>query len=178
MRPVSIALNYAEALFSLGETSGRSEEYAGLLEAIASAVDGSPKAQAVLMSPKVTKTRKAEILAAALPGAPREFVLFLTAVVKRGRQLLLGEMAAAYRGLLDVKFNRVRAGITLARTPDPAMQAGITEALEKALGKEVLASFAVDPDLLGGAIIRVGDRVLDGSVRRKLAQLKRQLLAK
>jgi F-type H+-transporting ATPase subunit delta len=178
LRPVSIALNYAEALFALGEKSGRSDEYAGLLEAIASAVDTSPRAQSVLMSPKVTKTKKAEILAAALPGAPKEFVLFLTAVVKRGRQLLFGEMASQYRGLLDVKHKRVRAGITLARTPDAAMQASITQALEKALGMEVVAGFAVDPEILGGAVIRVGDRVLDGSVRRKLAQLRRQLLAK
>ena len=178
MRPVSIALNYAEALFALGEQSGRSDEYAGLLEAIASAVDSSPRAQDVLMSPKVTKTKKAEILAASLPGAPREFVLFLTAVVKRGRQLLFGEMASQYRGLLDVKHKRVRAGITLARTPDAAMQASITQALEKALGMEVVAGFAVDPEILGGAVIRVGDRVLDGSVRRKLAQLRRQLLAR
>lgn len=176
MRPASIALNYAEALFSLGEKSGRSEEYAGLLEAIASAVDGSPRAQDVLMSPKVTKTKKAEILAATLPGAPKEFVQFLIAVVKRGRQLLFGEMATQYRGLLDVKNNRVRAGVTLARTPDAATQASITQALEKALGKEVVTGFAVDADILGGAIIRVGDRVLDGSVRRKLAQLRRQLL--
>lgn len=176
MRPASIALNYAEALFSLGEKSGRSEEYSGLLEAIASAVDGSPRAQDVLMSPKVTKAKKAEILAAALPGAPREFVLFLTAVVKRGRQLLFGEMARQYRGLLDVKNKRVRAGITLARTPDAATQAAIKQALEKALGMEVVAGFAVDPEILGGAIVRVGDRVLDGSVRRKLAQLRRQLL--
>lgn len=177
MRPVSIALNYAEALFALGEKSGRSEEYAGLLEAIASAVDGSPRAQDVLMSPKVTKAKKAQILAGALPGAPPEFVQFLTAVVKRGRQLLFGQMATQYRGLLDVKFNRIRAGITLARTPDAAMQASIKQALEKALGKEVVTGFAVDPELLGGAVIRVGDRVLDGSVRRKLAQLRRQLLA-
>lgn len=176
MRPVSIALNYAEALFALGEKSGRSEEYSGLLEAIASAIEGSEKAQAVLMSPKVTKDRKAQILANALPGAPKEFVLFLTAVVKRGRQLLFGEMATQYRGLLDVKHKRVRAGITLARTPDAAMQAAITQALEKALGLEVLTGFAVDPEILGGAVIRVGDRVLDGSVRRKLAQLRRQLL--
>jgi len=178
LRPVSIALNYAEALFALGEQSGRSDEYAGLLEAIASAVDSSPRAQDVLMSPKVTKTKKAELLAAALPGAPKEFVLFLTAVVKRGRQLLFGEMASQYRGLLDVKHKRVRAGITLARTPDAAMQASITQALEKALGMEVVAGFAVDPEILGGAVIRVGDRVLDGSVRRKLAQLRRQLLAR
>ena len=60
----------------------------------------------------------------------------------------------------------------------PPLQASITAALAKALGKEVLAAFAVDPDILGGAVVRVGDRVLDGSVRRKLAQLRRQLLAK
>jgi F-type H+-transporting ATPase subunit delta len=178
LRPVSIALNYAEALFALGEKSGRTEEYAGLLEAIAGAVDSSPRAQAVLMSPKVTKTKKAELLARSLPGAPAEFGHFLTAVVKRGRGLLLGEMATQFRGLLDVKFNRVRAGITLARTPDAALQASITKALEQALGKEVLAVFAVDEDILGGAVVRVGDRVLDGSVRRKLAQLRRHLLAK
>lgn len=178
MRPVSIALNYAEALFALGEKSGRTEEYAGLLEAIAGAVDSSPRAQAVLMSPKVTKAKKAELLARSLPSAPAEFAHFLTAVVKRGRGLLLGEMATQFRGLLDVKFNRVRAGITLARAPDAALQASITAALEQALGKEVLAVFAVDQDILGGAVVRVGDRVLDGSVRRKLAQLRRHLLAK
>jgi F-type H+-transporting ATPase subunit delta len=171
-------MNYAEALFALGEKSGRTEEYAGLLEALAAAVDASPKAQAVLMSPKVTKARKAELLTASVPGASKEFTLFLAAVVKRGRQVLLGEVATQYASLLDVKFNRVRAGITLARTPDAALQADITKALSAALGKEVVAGFAVDPDLLGGAVVRVGDRVLDGSVRRKLAQLRRQLLTR
>jgi F-type H+-transporting ATPase subunit delta len=77
-----------------------------------------------------------------------------------------------------VKHNRVRAGITLARTPDASLQAAISAALGKALGKEVVPTFTVEPEILGGAIVRVGDRVLDGSVRRKLAQLRRQLLTK
>lgn len=178
MRAATIAKNYAQALFTLGEQSGRTEEYARLLEALGAAVHASPRVEAVLMSPKVTKTRKAELLAAALPGAPREFVHFLEAVVKRGRQLLLGEMAQQYAGLLDVKFNRVRAGITLARKPDPELQQQITAALAKALGKEIVAGFAVDPEILGGAVVRVGDRMLDGSVRRKLKQLRQQLLSR
>ena len=178
MRQTTIALNYAEALLELGEKSGRSDSYLGLLEALAAAVDASPRAQAVLMSPKVARTRKAEILAAALPGAPRELVLFLNAVVKRGRQLLLGAIATRYAGLLDVKHNRVRAGITLAREPDPALKAAITKTLEQALGKEVVAGFAVEPDILGGAVVRLGDRLLDGSVRRRLLQLRRTLLAR
>ena len=132
----------------------------------------------VLMSPKVTKARKAEILAAAVPEAPREFALFLEAVVKRGRQLLLSEIATEYAGLLDVKHNRVRAGITLAREPNPALRAAIIKALGDALGKEIVAGFAVEPAILGGAVVRVGDRMMDGSVRRRLLQLRRALLAR
>ena len=178
MRDVTIARNYAEALFSLGERRGvgRAESYAAPLEALAAAVHAAPRVEAVLMSPKVTKARKAELLAAALPQAPRELVLFLQAVVKRGRQLLLGQIADEYAGLLDQKHGRIRAGITLARQPDSELMRQITAALSNALGKEVVPGFAVEPDILGGAIVRVGDRMLDGSVRRRLKQLRRQLL--
>ena len=178
MRDATIARNYAEALFALGEGSGRGEEYLALLEGLAAAVDASERARAVLMSPKVTRARKAEILAASVPAAPREFALFLQAVVKRGRQLLLGEIGQEYAGLLDVKHRRVRAGITLAREPDAALKAAITKALATALGKEVVAGFAVEPAILGGAIVKLGDRMLDGSVRRRLLQLRRALLAR
>ncbi|MGH7560277.1 MAG: ATP synthase F1 subunit delta [Gemmatimonadales bacterium] len=176
MRSATIARNYAEALFALGEKSGRTEAYAGLLDALAAAIAASPRAETVLMSPKVTRQRKAELLAASLPGAPREVALFLQAVVKRGRQLMLGEIADAYAGLLDEKHNRVRAGITLAREPDEALKQSIVDALATALRKEIVPGWAVEPGLLGGAMIRVGDRVLDGSVRRKLKQLRRQLM--
>ena len=178
MRAPTIARNYAEVLYTLGEKSGRTEAYARLLEALAGAVETSPEAQAVLMSPKVTKARKAELLAAALPDAPAELLHFLKAVVVRGRQLALSEIARQYAALVDVKHNRVRAGITLARTPDAELQAAISAALGKALSKEVVPTFTVEPEILGGAIVRVGDRVLDGSVRRKLAQLRRQLLTR
>ncbi len=178
MRAATIGRNYAEALFALGEKSGNTDRYAELLLALAAAVHASPQVETVLMSPKVTRAWKADLLAKAVPGAPKEFVLFLEAVVKRGRQLLLAEIAAAYVGLLDVKFNRIRAGITLAREPDPALKQAITDALGKALGKEIVAGFAVAPEILGGAVVRVGDRMLDGSVRRRLKQLRRQLLAR
>lgn len=176
MRAATIAKNYAETLFELGEEAGQTEQYAPLLEALAAAVHASPRVEMVLMSPKVTKQRKAELLAAALPGAPKPFVLFLQAVVKRGRQLMLAEIAEQYAGLLDIKFNRVRAGVTLAREPDAALQKQITEALSKAVGKEVVAGFAVEPEILGGAIVKLGDRKRDGSLRRKLKQLRMQLL--
>lgn len=178
MRSITIARNYAEALFSLGERSGNTEAYAGLVEALAAAVEASPKVEAVLMSPKISRTAKAELLSRAVSSAPQEFRLFIQAVVKRGRQLMLGEIATAYAGLLDIKFNRVRAGITLAREPDPALKQQIIDALSRAVGKEIVAGFFVDPEILGGTIVRVGDRRLDGSLRQKITRLRRQLLTR
>jgi F-type H+-transporting ATPase subunit delta len=173
-----VARNYAEALFALGEEQGASERYGALLEALAAAVAGSPRVLAVLMSPRVPKAAKAQLLADALPAAPKPFVQFLQALVKRNRQGMLDEMAEAYGTLLDAKLNRVRVGVTLAHEANAGLQKDIAAALTTALGKEALVRFAADPAVLGGAVIRVGDRVHDGSLKRRLIMLRRQLLSR
>jgi F-type H+-transporting ATPase subunit delta len=178
LRSETIARNYAEALYELGERSGQTTRYADLIDAVAAAVETTPAVQGVLMSPRVPKAEKARLLASALRDVPREFVLFLQALVKRGRQQLLREIADQYGGLLDVKLNRVRAAVTLARPADEALRRSIAEALSRELGKEVLPSFSVDPEILGGTIVRVGERVHDGSIRRRMTKLRRQLLAR
>ena len=178
MRPVTIARNYAEALFQLGEQSGNTTEYAELLDAVAFAIGSTPRIEAVLMSPRITKAAKSQILAQALPEAPREFVLFLQSVVKRGRQRLFGMMASEFLALLDIKLDRVRAKVTIARAADEKLRKKIAQDLTKAIGKQVLPDFEVDPEILGGVIVRVGDRVYDGSVRRRLVRLRRHLLAR
>jgi F-type H+-transporting ATPase subunit delta len=178
LRSVTLARNYAEALFALGERTGQTERFADLMDAVAAAVETSPEVQATLMSPKVPKSAKARLLAAALKDAPPEFVLFLQAVVKRGRQMLFREIASEYLGLLDLKLNRVRATVTLARPADESLRRKIQDSLSEHLGKEVLASFSVDSEILGGAIVRVGERIHDGSVRRRMTKLRRALLTR
>jgi F-type H+-transporting ATPase subunit delta len=178
VRSETIARNYAEALFELGERSGQTERYAELIDALAGAVETTPQVQAVLMSPRVPKAEKSRIFAGALSDAPREFVLFLQALVKRGRQYLLRDIASEYTGLLDIKFNRVRAGVTLAQPGDDALRRSIQERLSQQLGKEVIPSFSVDPGILGGVVVRVGERIHDGSVRRRLTKLRRHLLTR
>ena len=176
MRAETIARNYAAALFELGEKSGQTEEHARWLDALAGAIEVTPRVQGVLLAPKVPKAEKARLLTEAVASAPKEFKLFLQAVVKRGRQGLLGEIDRAYLQLLDVKLNRIRAGVTLSRKPDQALQAAIVETLSRRLGKEVIATFTEDPAILGGVVVRLGDRVLDGSVKRRMTRLRRQLL--
>jgi F-type H+-transporting ATPase subunit delta len=177
VRPVTIARNYAEALFALGEQTGQTDQYARLLDAVAAAVETSPEVQTVLTSPQVPKAEKARILGSALRDAPRPFVLFLQAVVKRGRQALLGEMAREYEALLDIKHNRLRAGVTLARPADETLREQIRQGLSRQFGKEVVTGYSVDPEILGGAVVRIGTRHYDGSLRRKLTMLRRQLLS-
>jgi F-type H+-transporting ATPase subunit delta len=176
VRTETIARNYAEALFELGERSGKADRYADLLDAVAAAIETTPRVQAVLMSPRVPKSEKARLLGQALKGAPREFVLWLQSVVKRGRHGILRPIATEYVGLLDLKLNRIRASVTLARQPDDKLKRIIEERLSRQLAKQVIAAYLIEPEILGGAVVRVGDRVLDGSVRRRMTKLRRQLL--
>ena len=178
MSSESIALNYAEALFQLGESSGRTQEYADLLDAVVHGVAAAPRVRAVLLSPKVTKAQKCALMAAALPEAPPQFVAFLQSVIRRGRQVLLGEMVRQYEKLLDIKLVRVRAAVTMARPADEGLRRRIAESLTRVMGKEVLPHFHEDPEILGGVIVRVGDRVFDGSVRRRMTLLRRHLLSR
>ena len=179
MRPVTIARNYAETLFALGEKSGRTEQFASLIDAVAGGIAAAPSVQAVLMSPKVTKAQKSALLAEALKGsAPKEFVLFLQSVIRRGRQGIFDLMASQYLALLDLKLNRVRASVTTARPADEALRQKIAARLTAVMGQQVLPNFAEDPGILGGVIVRVGDRVFDGSVKRRMAVLRRALLAR
>lgn len=83
MSKAGIARNYAETLLVLAEGAKAIEPWAQMIDAVAEGIRLSPEATAVLMSPRVTKTAKAKLIAAALPKAPAEFVRFLQAVVKR-----------------------------------------------------------------------------------------------
>jgi len=171
VRNLTVARNYAEALFALGDG------YGPLLDAVAAAVQADERIRTALESPRVAKAAKGQILEKALKGeAPKEFVRFLQAVVRRGRQGLLTEIAQQYLVLLDEKLNRVHAGVTLASDPDSRTQKQVIERLTEALGREVRAYFRSDPRILGGVVVRVGDRIFDGSVRRRLTALQRRML--
>ena len=116
MKSITIARNYAEALLLAAEagSKGAVELYGRLMDAVAGAVQADERIAVALDSPRVAKATKAALLERALGDVtPPEFVRFLQAVVRRGRQGLLAEIAQQYQGLVDVKLNRVHAGVTL-----------------------------------------------------------------
>lgn len=179
MKSVTIARNYAEALFLAAEAQQGNavEHYGRLMDAVAGAMQADARIAVALESPRVGKAAKATLIERALGDvAPAEFVRFLQAVVRRGRQGLFREIAQEYQGLVDVKLNRVHAGIVLARDPDTALEHQIVARLSESIGKGVRAHFRTDPGIVGGMVVRIGDRVFDGSLRRKLATLRRRML--
>ena len=177
MRDPTIARNYAEALFELGERLDQTERFAELMAALSTAILSDRTIRVAIESPRVSKTAKQRMLEKALRDfAPLAFVRFLGAVIKRSRQELLPIINDQYSVLVDEKFNRLRAGVTLAREPDEALREAVRVRLSEVTGKEVIPHFRTDPAILGGLILRLGDRIIDGSLRRRLMTLKRQLL--
>jgi len=178
VREPTVAKNYADALFELGERSGDTERYARLMNSFGAVLAEEPQIRVVLESPRVPRAKKLSILQNAFaPLAPAEFTRFLHAVVRRGRQGLFPAIGEQYSQLVDEKLGRVRVTVTLAREPDDGLAASIRDHLSTAIGKEVIPSFYTKEEILGGVILRVGDRIMDGSLRRKMKALRKRLLS-
>lgn len=177
MRDVSIARNYAEALYALAAKAGETDAWGGTLSALADAVAGDRTLRQFLEAPQVSAAEKNVVLGKALEGkAHRHFVRFVQKLVSNRRQMLLPELAVEYHNLLDEKAGRVHARVTVARAYDAAATAALGKALTAALGKTVVPHVQVDERIIGGVVVRVGDRVMDGSVRRKLGKLRDALV--
>lgn len=178
MRDPTIARNYAEALLEAARAGGEEELFGECIAAVAGALAAEPQLALALEWPRISKATKLRLIERALAHVtPIQFVRFLQSVVRRGRQALLHEIAVQYQELLDLDRNRVQAKITMARHPDPGLVDAIADRLTETLGKTVVPQVRVDPQLLGGVVIRVGDRVYDGSLRRSLRALRRAMLA-
>jgi len=178
MRATTIAKNYAEALLELAR---RAEDPAGwgkLMRDVANGVLQDTTLQHFLESPKISEAQKNEVFFQALGDrVPRHFLRFLQTLVRKRRQMLIPEISSEYDKLLDVHEGRVHANVTVAREMNSADESRIAEQLSRVIGKTVVPHMNVNPAILGGVVVKIGDTVMDGSVRRRLGRLKNQILA-
>ena len=175
MRDQTIARNYAAALLELGQRHEEAQAYADAFDALADVL-ADDTVRRFLETPKVEVKEKHEVLRTALDGrVPEPFLRFLLVVVAKGRQQLLAEIRQEYQELLDAAVGRVHASVTLAREADAEAERLLTERLSALLGKDVVPHITVNPAILGG-LVRDGDRAMDGSLRRQLLSLKREMM--
>jgi F-type H+-transporting ATPase subunit delta len=177
MRDTTIAKNYAEALLELARRADDPAGWGKLMRDVATGVQQDLTVRRFLESPKVSDAQKNEIFFEALGDrVPRYFLRFLQTLVRKRRQMLIPEISSEYDKLLDIHEGRVHANVTVARETSPADESTIAEQLSRVMGKTVIPHVTVNPAILGGVVVRIGDTVMDGSVRRRLARLKGQML--
>jgi F-type H+-transporting ATPase subunit delta len=177
MREPTIARNYAETLLELAQRSGDLRAWGEMIDSVGNAMDTDRRLRMFLESPRLSAGQKNEIIQKAYGATlPRNFVRFLQALVSHRRQMLIPVIAQAYHDLVDQVEGRVHASVTVAREPDDSDREVVTTQLKRALGKEVVPHFHVNASILGGVVVRVGDTVLDGSVRRRLTTLRSRML--
>ena len=173
----TIARPYAEAAFRIARETGAYASWSDML-GLASAVVADPRVAGAFDNPKLTSADKEALLLSIcgdrLAAVGRNFVRVL---VEAKRVSLLPQIAALFEGLRNEAEGKARARIETAFPLSAAELAEITASLEKHFGKKIDASVEVDPTLIGGARITVGDRVIDGTVQAKLQAMATQLRA-
>lgn len=177
MSRVAVARTYADTLLTLADRTDESEGWLALLEEVCALYRAVPSFRAFLETPRVALPDKRGVIRTVFGArCPESFVRFLLVVVEKRRSSLLPDIAVAARELLDERTGRVHAAVTMTVDPDSALRSEIETALGRVLGLEVSADFKRDPRLVGGMIVRVKDRVLDGSLRRRLQLMRRALI--
>ena len=179
VRQARIARVYVEALLAVAAREGKAEDLGDELDAIVRDVLGKhPAVSTFFASPALTRRVREPVLAAALGNASALLRNFLGVLNRNNRLDLLPAVAAAYREALDQRAGRVRVWVRSAVSLGDAEREELRRTLAASLGKEPILVVRVEPELLGGLLIQVGDRVYDSSVRSRLEALRTQLLAR
>ena len=177
MRDATIARNYAETLLELARREKALDAFGALIADVADALDRDATLRHFMDSPRVSVAQRNAVLEKAYAKrAPRAFLRFMQAVVNHRRQMLFRAIAIEYAALVDEAEGRVHAQVTVARETPDAERDLIARELSRSLGKKVVPHLRVDPAIIGGVVVKVGDTVMDGSVRKRLAVLRSRLV--
>ena len=175
----SASLQYANALADIALAEGAAAPVIQQLGDFAAAYAASAELRTFLASPAVSKTEKrgvAEKISTRL-GAGKIVRNFLFVVIDHRRTHELPEMFQSFQQVVRERQGIAEAEIFSPRALNEAQQKEMTQALEKLTGKKVEAKFSVDAKLLGGALVRVGDTIYDGSLRNRLNDMRQRLTA-
>jgi len=176
MRTSDVASAYARTLFELATLSDSVDDTDRGLVSAADAVRGSLDLRAALTDASVPAETKRGVLRDIFGEAVTpEALAFVTLLVERGHTELLGDVARTFGEIAEKERGIVVAEVTTAVPLDDALRASLTEKLIASLGRPVSLRETVDASILGGVVIKVAGRVLDGSVASQLEDMRRAL---
>jgi len=173
-----LAKRYAKALLTLGREDGNYEQYGQELNQFVAYWDGTPEFADAAANPLYAKENRKVVCDTVVDKMGLSPVLksVVELMLEKNRLGIISEVRSFYQKLLDELANLSRAKVTSATVLSEEAVESIKASLEKATGGSVSVEIEVDPELIGGVVARVGDLVLDGSVRTQLASIRKNLM--
>ena len=174
---LKIARRYAKALMTIGKEDGQAETYKEELGGVVKLLEEQEELQQVISNPLYDAESRKNVLELVVErlGLSKVMTSFLFLCFDKGRIQYLSDIYRFYEKLTDELANIIRADLVSAVELPEESIARIRDALSEKTGKEVRMEVSVDPALIGGAVTKIGDLVLDGSVRTQLMSLKESL---
>ena len=168
-----IASEYAMALFSLGLETGEEQVFMSALEKLHAVLEENPEYMELLSSPCIAADEREALIDEAFAASmPASVVSLIKLMCGKGRACYLPECVEEYRRLLDARSSAVTANVTSAVELTDEERAALTRRLEGMSGKKVTLVCSVDPSLLGGVIVEMDGKIMDGSLRHRLQEIK------
>jgi F-type H+-transporting ATPase subunit delta len=173
-----LAKRYAKALLTLGREDGNYEKYGEELNQFVAFWEGTPEFADAATNPLYAKEDRKVLCSAVVDkmGFSPVFKSLLDLMLEKNRLSIILDVQSLYQRLLDEMAKISRAKVASAVPLSAEAVEAIRASLEKATGGSVVIETEVDPELIGGVVARVGDLVLDGSVRSQLASIKETLI--
>lgn len=176
MAELAVARRYVRALFDAASRAGAVDQVEADLKAVDQILKAVPRLARVLHAPTIAGSRKTALLDTAFSGQVSELTLrFLRLLVNRGREDALTELSVEFQTLANEHRGVAPVEVTAAVALSEAEQAALAQALSQRTGKQVQLTVKVDETLLGGLQLRMGDTIIDGSVRTRLSRLRERL---
>jgi F-type H+-transporting ATPase subunit delta len=176
MLKTGIAQRYARALFQAALDQGAADEVFGDVESFLAARGKTPALGRVFESPQVPTEDKHRLLDTFLKGRVHKvFLDLLHVLIDKKRIMYAGDVAEAYRHFYETHKGILEVKAITAVPLEEAQRARLIRRLEEQTKKTIRLTSVVDAEILGGVILRLEDRLIDGSVRYQLAELKRRL---
>ncbi len=170
-----IARVYADALFGVAKKMGKLDTIREQLGQFADALADNREMQLFFFSPYFSSAEKADGLEKAIGGAEPELVNFLELLIEKHRMPVLFRIRRQFDSLWDTENKRLGVTVTSAVELDPEVAQRIGSEIEQQTGETVELESRVDPDILGGLVVQVGNMVLDTSIRNRLEKLRKSV---
>ena len=178
MLNLQLAIKYSRAMFLLAQEEGKLVDYGQELQSLASDIEGSPELKAYLESPMIPRQAKQEAVQKIFGGELSPIVLnFLRFLLDKQRVSILGEIVRQYENFANEAQGILVADVITARSLSDSLGERLMAKLGEVTGKKIKLRKHLDEKLLGGAVVRMGDTLVDGSLKSRMKALEAQLLA-